>query len=199
MKKTPAVDTVLAQLNNLNEDELQLIIQAADDIRQNLEDPPPPPEVIEPLAQELRDISEIDITIPIQLQFQLQTRLKYQGPGHSPLDSLHYDTVTVKEQGKCTIPVDMVLIPNEGAPEGLLEEILMSFEYGSSSDTLSKKTCPALTAYMARIAAFEKKLTEEAKKLDMDKHEMYDSVDWAQLPKKGKKKAGKKRAARISY
>ena len=203
MKKPPAVDAVLAQLANLTVEDLQLVIQTADNIRQDLDNPPPPPEVIESLAEELREISDIDISIPIQLQFQLQTRLKYQGPGHSMLDRLQFDSVIVKEQGKCTIPVEMVLLPHEGAPEGLLEEILMSFDPETPKDILlgegAKKACPALVAHMAKIEAFENKLEEESEKLDMNVHELYDTVDWSAAPKKGKKTAGKKRATRMRY
>lgn len=208
MKKPPAVDGVLAQLAMLSVEDLQLVIQTADNIRQDLDNPPPPPEVIESLAEELREISDIDISIPIQLQFQLQTRLKYQGPGHSMpghsmLDRLQFDSVIIKEQGKCTIPVERVLLPHEGEPEGLLEEILMSFDPETPKDILlgegAKKACPALVAYMARIEAFENKLDEEGEKLDMDAQELYDTVDWSAAPKKGKKKASKKRATRARY
>jgi len=203
MSKLP-VDAVLAQLDKLSNDELQLVIQTADNIRQNLEpEKIPSPEVVVPLVNELAEISDLTISIPIQLHFQLHADLRYQGPSRygNWLDKLDILEIFIKETGKSTVPVDMIIDAQDGEAEALLETILASLGrdswHAQAEKARIQKVCPALTAYIARVNAFEEKLEEAGADLDMSAEEMYDTIDEGSLPKKGrysgKKKAGKKK------
>lgn len=207
----PPVDAVLAQLDKLSNEDLQLVIQTADNIRQGLEpEKIPPPEVVISLANELAEISDLTINIPIQLHFQLHADLRYQGPSRygNWLDRLEVLEVSIKETGKSTIPVDMLIETRDGQAEGLLETILDSIGRDSwhaldvalgvqAERARIQKVCPSLTSYIARVNAFEEKLEDAGADLDMSAEEMYDTIDEGRLPKKGrysgKKKAGKKK------
>jgi hypothetical protein len=199
MAKPPAVDAVLAQLDNLSSEDLQLVIQTANSIQQDLtQEPEIPPKVIMSLSKKLDEIRDLKVTIPIQLQFQLQADLRYAGPG----DQVEILGVTaIESAGKSNIPLDTILDMHGDIPETIVADILDDLWAGpdeAESTTRAKKLCPSLVQHSQQVKAFEKELDDVVKKFQIDIYALFDEVEFGSLPKKGKKKAGKKRL-RMSF